>query len=560
MENNTKSQVVERLKEAKNILVTVNANPSVDQLAAALGITLLLNKVDKRATAVFSGEIPSTLEFLSPEDTIETNTDSLRDFIIALDKSKADKLKYKVEDEVVKVFITPYKTSLTEADLSFSQGDFNVDVVLALGVRDRDELDKAITAHGRILHDATVVGVSNDYDPIEIGSLNWQDANASSLCQMVASIASKLKKDAIDGQIATAFLTGIVAETDRFSNDKTTPEVMSLSAVLMSAGANQQLISNELALANQNLTEDNENNESSSDSDELPAPIAEDIVSEDGTLTLSHVGEEAIHIDSIGNFKSAEELNAVVNEVQENAQNTDQQNEHKGELDDNSIIQEVKEDSKPSNNGYSHYVGSRPPENPINSNILSPDEQPMVDPLAEIPTSTPVDEIAPKKAGHTESPLLTTQHDAESPPALSVPSTPDSGNRLASDGESVVEPLTTKPLGPEVKENETLEDIEKKVLSYEESAQANLPQPSDGDAEAEAARQAVLNAMDEAGNFNPDRPEPLESMGAVEFPSPQTENGSQSPSAKDEPAPEVPPPFIPPFPTYDPNDPSNQQK
>jgi hypothetical protein len=56
-----------------------------------------------------------------------------------------------------------------------------------------------------------------------------------------------LGKNLLDGQIATAYLTGIVAETDRFSNEKTTPVVMSLSSTLMAAGANQQLISNELS-------------------------------------------------------------------------------------------------------------------------------------------------------------------------------------------------------------------------------------------------------------------------------------------------------------------------
>ena len=35
---------------------------------------------------VRSGSVPSTLEFLQPEDTLEQNTDSLRDFIISLDK------------------------------------------------------------------------------------------------------------------------------------------------------------------------------------------------------------------------------------------------------------------------------------------------------------------------------------------------------------------------------------------------------------------------------------------------------------------------------------------
>src|SRR5580692_3524546 len=132
--DNPKQQVIERLKQANNVLVTVRSNPSVDQLAACIGLTLMLNKIGKHATAVFSGEIPSTIEFLKPEATLEKNTDSLRDFIIALDKSKADKLRYKVEDNVVRIFITPYKTSIGQEDLEFSEGDFNVDVVIALGV------------------------------------------------------------------------------------------------------------------------------------------------------------------------------------------------------------------------------------------------------------------------------------------------------------------------------------------------------------------------------------------------------------------------------------------
>src|SRR3989344_5332309 len=159
MDAQVKQQIIERVKQANNVLVTVASNPTVDELAACVGLTLLLNRMDKHATAVFSGAIPSTIEFLQPEKTIETNTDSLRDFIISLDKNKADKLRYKVEDKVVRIFITPYRTSLSEKDLVFSQGDFNVEAVIALGVHNRNELDAAITAHGRILHDATVISV-----------------------------------------------------------------------------------------------------------------------------------------------------------------------------------------------------------------------------------------------------------------------------------------------------------------------------------------------------------------------------------------------------------------
>lgn len=245
MDQVAKQSTVDRIAQANNVLVTVSANPSVDQLAAAIGLTLFLNKNGKHATAVFSGDVPSTLEFLQPEKTIERNTDSLRDFIIALDKAKADKLRYKVEDKVVKIFITPYRTSISEKDFDFSQGDFNVDVIIALGVHTKEELDHAIIAHGRILHDATVISINNTTSG-SLGTINWQDQQASSLCEMLVELGEVIKADSFDAQMATAFLTGIVAETQRFSNEKTTSRTMSYSAKLMAAGANQQLVATQL--------------------------------------------------------------------------------------------------------------------------------------------------------------------------------------------------------------------------------------------------------------------------------------------------------------------------
>ncbi|QQS20299.1 hypothetical protein IPL85_02525 [Candidatus Saccharibacteria bacterium] len=273
-------QLVAKLKDAQNVLVTVSKNPSVDQLSAAIGLTLALNKLDKHATAVYSGQTPSTIEFLKPEDTLEGNTDSLRDFIIALDKSKADKLRYKVEDQVVRIFITPYRTSISEQDLDFSQGDFNVDVVVALGVHQQVDFDDAIQAHGRILHDATISTVSIG-EKSELGTLNVVNASASSLCEVTTKLVVELGKDMLDSQIATALLTGIVAMTERFSNDRTTPETMRLSATLMAAGANQQLIANELSSP---LKDQEQTDESS-----VNAPVATS-QKEPGTLEISHDG------------------------------------------------------------------------------------------------------------------------------------------------------------------------------------------------------------------------------------------------------------------------------
>lgn len=308
MQNPVADQVIKTLKEANNVLVTVRNSPSVDELAAAIALTLILNHLEKHALTVFSGRIPSTIEFLQPEMAIDSTTDSLRDFIIALDKSKADKLRYKVEDNVVRIFITPYKTALTENDLDFSQGEFNVDVVVALGVVQKEDFDQAVTMHGRILHDATVVTLTKQDVISELGAVNWHEQDASSVCEMISTISEALGAGAVDGQVATALLTGIVAETDRFKNIHTTPQVLSLSSKLMTAGANQQLIAEKLE-------------EKDQDSRMMPLNTATG-QDEDGTLQIDHDDEEVrnIHIDDSGNLELPseplqDELAVVVEET-----------------------------------------------------------------------------------------------------------------------------------------------------------------------------------------------------------------------------------------------------
>lgn len=297
-----KQHVIDSLKQGTNILVTVRNSPSIDQLSACIALTLMLNELGKHGTAVFSGKVPSVLEFLEPEKTIEKNTDSLQDFIISLDKAKADKLRYKVEDTVVKIFITPYRTSLSPSDLEFGQGDFNVDVVVALGVHHQDDLDEAITAHGRILHDATVISVNTEGGgDSELGSINWTDTSVSSLSELVASIASQLGKDEVmDNQVATALLTGIVAETERFGNAKTTPATMEAAAKLLAAGANQELVASKLsepAQLTQALSEPQ-----SSDEPQYIEPIEQTqspaAPADAGTLEIEHLTGQLAEADS----------------------------------------------------------------------------------------------------------------------------------------------------------------------------------------------------------------------------------------------------------------------
>ena len=240
--NNAQEQIIAKLKESESILIAVNDNPSVDELSSALALTLAINNSGKHATAVSSGKMPDALTFLRPEKTFENSVDSLRDFIIALNKEKADHLRYKLVGDHVKIFITPYRSIISEKDLEFEQGDFNIDFVLALNVESQDRLDGALAAHGRIFHDASVAILTIGENQTNLNGTHWHSENASSLSELAVQIIESLGKKNLIQPVATALLTGIVAETDRFSNTKATAEVMSLAAKLISSGADQQLV------------------------------------------------------------------------------------------------------------------------------------------------------------------------------------------------------------------------------------------------------------------------------------------------------------------------------
>ena len=295
-----KKQIIESIKDKTNILVTVSNNPSVDELAAALGLTIFLNKLDKHATSVVSGQIPSAIDFLNPDKTFEATADSLRDFIIALDKEKADHLRYKLDGDMVKIFITPYRTTISIEDLEFSQGDYNVELVLALNVANSSELDAALTSHGKILHDATVATITAGDIKSDLGTIDWREADASGVSEMATQLVQDLSspKAAPDEQIATALLTGIVAATERFSNEATSSKVMTIAAELMAAGANQQLIAAQLTESSLESdageTEATKEGEPPQPSEDGPQPITEDATQ----LTIDRSEPSSVEVEN----------------------------------------------------------------------------------------------------------------------------------------------------------------------------------------------------------------------------------------------------------------------
>ena len=183
-----------------------------------------------------------------------------------------------------------YLLLLTIHDVRFSQGDFNVDAVVAIGVNTQNDIDPVVKKNSRVLSEAPVISISVGANPSAIGVIKWHDQQASSLSELMVSTSEAFQGNLLDEDISNTLLTGIIAATNHFTNADTSPKVMTMAAQLMAAGADQQKIMKELKTEeSQNIIEsapqfnpspassqDNLNDQATSIQQDSPQPKAED--------------------------------------------------------------------------------------------------------------------------------------------------------------------------------------------------------------------------------------------------------------------------------------------
>ena len=398
--NNAQEQIIAKLKESESILIAVNDNPSVDELSSALALTLAINNSGKHATAVASGEMPDALTFLRPEKTFEHSVDSLRDFIIALNKEKADHLRYKLVGDHVKIFITPYRSVISEKDLEFEQGDFNIDFVLALNVESQDRLDGALAAHGRIFHDASVGILTVGENQTNLNGIHWHDESASSLSEVTVQIIESIGKKNLTESVATALLTGIVAETDRFSNSKVTAEIMGLASKLIASGADQQLVISKIREAEEKAGEFavqknakmEEALEELSGEKEDKKQVSKTEQKRDGAFVITHEEAKAKEESQEPEKDNEEELEESLNDLKNINTGVNAFSELKDGDSEDEETEQPQEDFKE--------TVEEPKEEPAQKEEFIP--QAPVQPVVEIPTqlveATPAPVAEPKEA------------------------------------------------------------------------------------------------------------------------------------------------------------------
>jgi len=185
--------VAQAMRDASRITAICHENPDADTIGAAVAVSLMAERLGAETEIVSADGFPPAFGFLPGADRVRRRPELAPDLAVICDAATLERVG---------------RIATEEADWFAGARILNVD------------------------HH-----ISSSY----YGHLNLVDPAAAATCQVLAGLVDALGIE-LDAALATALLTGIVRDSQGFSDKATTGETLRIAARLVDAGAPIDLV------------------------------------------------------------------------------------------------------------------------------------------------------------------------------------------------------------------------------------------------------------------------------------------------------------------------------
>ncbi len=242
-------QILEAFRRSSRPLICIPSGASADQYASAIGLGHVLEKLEKQPTIVAAnGNVPKTIQFLSGHERIQPKLENLRQFVIELDasKTKVDELTYEHKDDKLFVYLSPKKGFWDAQDVRTSSSGYRYDLIICIGAPDYESCAHLYSENTDFFLRTPVINIDHTPENEHYGQLNVIDLTASACGEVCHDLIDSIESGLMDEEIATAFLTGIIAKTKSFKTKNITPKTLQTASKLISHGAKREQIIQQL--------------------------------------------------------------------------------------------------------------------------------------------------------------------------------------------------------------------------------------------------------------------------------------------------------------------------
>lgn len=230
---------------AVSYLIILKTNPSLDQVAAACALNLLLQGAKKQSHLVSEQKLPDTFNVLSGHELITQNAgnQSLQ-VSFDYDENMVENVSYNIDqqDKKFHLIIRPKKgqRGLDPTTVEYSQIGIDADAIFLIGITSFDQIQFFYEQDEAAFTQAHTIAVNRQLTTFSQTNIDVSGFTSTSEWLILLLGLWQLP---LTSEVATNLLAGIESSTDSFRHASVTADTFEIVAKLMRAGAHRLKLS-----------------------------------------------------------------------------------------------------------------------------------------------------------------------------------------------------------------------------------------------------------------------------------------------------------------------------
>jgi phosphoesterase RecJ-like protein len=242
MVSETSKQIFDTINRSSSPLLVLPRGAGADGFASAVGLSKVIDSLGKKSEIVTAdNSTPVNLGFLPNIDRVKPSVENMRRLVVEIDTSKTrvQNLSHEEKDGRLFISLVPYQGSWNEKDVTVSHSEYRHDLIICLGSPDLEACAHIYHNHKDFFFRTPIINIDHSAGNEHFGQINHVDLTASAIGEVCFELVHSINPALIDAEIATAFLTGIIAKTRSFRTPHLTHKTLDTASRLVSLGANR---------------------------------------------------------------------------------------------------------------------------------------------------------------------------------------------------------------------------------------------------------------------------------------------------------------------------------
>ena len=243
MDNNTPQRLKDAIEKSQSIGIAVGKDPSLDEMAAALGLYLVLKNLQKQVSIASSTEPIVALSSLVGIDRVQSKLGGEGgDLTVAFPyrEGEIEKVSYTIENNRLNIIVKAGAEGLsfTENDVEYIRGGGGeINLLFVIGASQLADLGSVYSDDA--FQGTTIVNIDNTTTNQRFGDIVLISDQFTSLSEQMSDLIMTLGLR-IDVDTAQNLLDGIISATHNFQDPAASSLAFEMAGILMRAGGSRE--------------------------------------------------------------------------------------------------------------------------------------------------------------------------------------------------------------------------------------------------------------------------------------------------------------------------------